>query len=65
MNDIQKRAHDIACAILPKFMEQDKVKILVPDGPNSEKLEFSQLVDVYSDLYEGILTALEYTGDYV
>lgn len=64
MTDIEKRAHDIACALLSKTMEDDEATIFIPDGPRSKKYDFYSIVEIYSELYEGVLAELHDTRDY-
>ena len=53
MSDIEKRAHDIAIILLFEKLHNEE-----------DKLEYNDIVDLYSDVYFGILKELKDTRDF-
>ena len=64
MTDIEKRAHDIAVAILPRMIEEDKLPYIVPSGKSGNKFNAYDVADLYEELYEALLKELEEYGGF-
>ncbi len=58
MTDNEKRAHDIAIALLPQAMTESDAKIYYADSNNDCSIESMCITDIYHELYDSVLAEL-------
>ena len=63
MTDIEKRAHDIAIAILPKMLEEEKLPFYASLDGVHPYFNAGDIIDVYCKIYEDLLTELRGQGE--
>lgn len=64
MTDIEKRAHDITVALLPKLMEIDEMKFYGKHNQTDELFNSFDIIDLYDTVYEALLKDLRDRGGY-
>lgn len=55
MNDLEKRAHDIAVRILPKMIEEEKLTYYASLDGKTPFFNAMDIIDLYQMIYEDLL----------
>lgn len=58
MTDLEKRAHDIAVAILPRMIEEDRLDYYALIDGRNLGFNAGDIIDEYRTIYEELLTEL-------
>lgn len=60
MKELKDRAHEIALAVLPKVIEENKVQCIGESMNHTTVYNTAEITNLYLDLYEGILQDLQH-----
>ena len=58
MNDLEKRAHDIAVRILPRMIEEERLDYIASDMHGDISFNSADIIDLYRRIYEDLLAEL-------
>ena len=58
MTDLEKRAHDISVAILPRMIEEDRLDYYALIDGRNLGFNAGDIIDEYRTIYEELLTEL-------
>lgn len=54
----EKRAHDIAIALLPDMLKEDGISLFVSNFPGTKEVNSGKIMEYYNYVYEGVLPHL-------
>lgn len=58
MTNNEKRAHDIAIALLPKGMSETNTNVYCYDSDDNGYVDAMSIVDTYREIYDSVLEEL-------